>query len=82
MAKNNHDKSASDGFGRGLHVEVRNNDLNRALRKLKKLVNNEGIIKEVRDRQHYVSPSEKKRKAKAQGRKRWLKKQAKLSWDW
>ena len=33
-----------------------------------------GIIQEVRDRQEYTKPSEKRAKAKAAGRKRWLKK--------
>ena len=46
--------------GKGMYVEVRNNDVNRAMRKLKKLVNQEGIIKEIRDRQYFVTPSEKK----------------------
>tara|TARA_B100000900_G_C20572670_1_gene713953 strand:- start:1042 stop:1287 length:246 start_codon:yes stop_codon:yes gene_type:complete len=68
--------------GRGTHIEVRNNDVNKALRRLKKIVNQEGIIKEVRDRQHYVKPSEKRAKAKAQGRKRWLKLVAKKANSW
>tara|TARA_B100000212_G_scaffold293280_1_gene235515 strand:+ start:1000 stop:1260 length:261 start_codon:yes stop_codon:yes gene_type:complete len=63
---------------RGLTVVVRNNDVNKAIRKLKKLMNNEGIIKELRDRSHYVKPSEKKRVAKNQAIRRWQKKQQKL----
>ena len=55
-------------------VEVRNGDVQKALRLFKKKVQNEGIIQEYRERQHYVKPSEKKRKAKQAGRKRWLKK--------
>ena len=34
-------------LGKGLIVYVRNNDIDRALRKLKKMVNNEGVIKAV-----------------------------------
>ncbi|MBR19866.1 MAG: 30S ribosomal protein S21 [Euryarchaeota archaeon] len=56
-------------------VEVRNNDVNKALRLFKKKVQNEGILQEYKERQHYVKPSEKRRKAKAAGKKRWLKKQ-------
>lgn len=63
--------------GRGLYVEVRNNDVNRALRRLKKMVNNEGVLKELREREYYEKPSLKRKKAKAAARKRWLKKQAK-----
>jgi len=63
---------------RGLTVEVRNNDVNKAIRRLKKLMNNEGIIKEVRDRQYYTKPSDKKRFEKNQATRRWQKKQQKL----
>ena len=61
----------------GLYVEVRNNDFNYALRKFKKKVQEAGIIQEIRERQHYVKPSEKRAKAKAAGIARWKKKQAK-----
>ena len=61
----------------GLTVEVRNNDFNGAMRKFKKKVQEAGIIQEIRERKEYVKPSEKRRKAKAAGRARWLKKQAK-----
>ena len=36
-----------------------------------------GIIQEIRERKEFVKPSEQRRKAKAAGRARWLKKQAK-----
>ena len=62
---------------KGLCVEVRNGDFNKALRIFKKKVQEEGVLQEYKERQHYVKPSEKKRKAKAAGRKRWLKKQEK-----
>jgi len=61
----------------GLTVEVRNGDVNKALRLFKKKVQEAGIIQEVREREHYVKPSEKRKKAKAAGRARWLRKQAK-----
>ena len=68
-------------LGAGIYVEVRNNDVNKALRIFKKKLQNEGILQEYKERQHYVKPSEKKRKAKAAGRARWLKKQAKEKID-
>jgi ribosomal protein S21 len=34
-------------------------------------------MQELRERSHYTKPSEKRAKAKAAGRARWLKKQAK-----
>jgi len=58
----------------GLTVEVRNGDFNKALRIFKKKVQEAGVIQEIRERQHYVKPSEVRKKAKAAGRARWLKK--------
>ena len=60
----------------GLQVFVREGeDINKALRKLKKKVEAAGIIKEMRDRQYYQKPSEKRRKAKKAGIARWKKQQ-------
>jgi small subunit ribosomal protein S21 len=63
---------------KGLCVEVRNGDFNKALRIFKKKVQEAGIVQEVRERQQYIKPSEQRKKAKAAGRKRWLKKLEKL----
>ena len=63
---------------RGLTVEVRNNDINRAWRKLKRLLQDEGVLQEFRDRKHYTKPSEKRARAKAAGRARWMKKKREL----
>lgn len=63
---------------RGLTVEVRNNDINRAWRKLKRLMQDEGIIQELRERKQFTKPSEKRARAKAAGRKRWLKKKREI----
>ena len=38
----------------GLTVEVRNNDINKALRKFKKKVQEDGLLQEVRERQFYT----------------------------
>ena len=63
---------------RGLYVEVRNNDVTRAWRKLKRLMQDEGVIQEIRDRKHHTKPSEKRARAKAAGRARWLKKKREI----
>jgi len=63
----------------GMTVEVRNNDISSALRVLKKRMQTEGIFNEVREKTHFKSKSEKKRLAKAAGRRRWLKKIEKLN---
>ena len=61
-------------FPRGLVVEVQNGDVERALRKLKKKVQNEGIFQELKKRECYVKPSEQKRRARAQSLARIRKK--------
>ena len=66
---------------RGLSVEVRNGDFNGALRRFKKIVQEAGIIQEVREREAYVKPSEKRKREKAAGRARWLKKLRKMEND-
>lgn len=63
----------------GLQVFVRDGeDINRALRKLKKKIERAGILKEIRDRQYYQKPSEKRRIAKKAGIMRWKKRQREL----
>ena len=63
-------------FGRGLTVKVKNNDVNKAMRKLKKLMQQEGIFQELRKREYYEKPTTKRKREKAQAVKRWKKKQA------
>ena len=58
---------------RGLYVEVRNNDVNRAMRKLKKMIKNEGMLQELRERESFEKPSLKKKKERAAARKRWIR---------
>lgn len=60
-------------FLRGTRVDVRNNDIGGAMRKLKKKVTNEKVLKEYREKQEYVSKGEKRRKQKAAARRRHLK---------
>ena len=48
------------------------------MRVLKKKIQKEGLLRELKDRQYYTKPSEKKREAKKQGIKNYKKKMAKL----
>jgi len=52
----------TDRVFKGTKVIVKNNDVNKALRKLKKRLQDEGWFNELRKREHYVSPGEKRRK--------------------
>ena len=55
-------------------VEVRNNDINKAIRILKKRMQTEGLFNEMREQSFFQTRGEKRRLAKAAGRRRWLKK--------
>ena len=54
-----------------MHTEVRLKKgelIDRALRRLKKKLDKEGTLKDLRNRRHYEKPSEVKRKAKQRRR--------------
>jgi len=51
-----------------LKIEVRNNNVEKALRIMKKKLKKEGILQEMKDKQYYQKPSEKRREAKKRGR--------------
>lgn len=55
---------------RGMTVEVRE-DFGRALRTFSKKVQDSGLLKDVKERMSYESPSERKQRMKKQARKRW-----------
>jgi small subunit ribosomal protein S21 len=67
---------------KGLRVEVRNNNVTKAWRKLKRLLQSEGVNLELRRRQYYEKPSERRRREKDMARKRWLKKKAEIENKW
>jgi len=74
--RNNRDNQPK---AQGLQVFVREGeDISKALRKLKKKVEAAGVLKEIRDRQYYQKPSEKRRIAKKAGIARWKKRQREL----
>ena len=71
-------KKNEANFGDGLTLTVINNDVAKAIRKLKQKVNDEGILQDYRGKQYFVKPSEQRRLAKKAGRKRWLKKKQQI----
>jgi|TARA_Y100000592_G_scaffold22647_1_gene35172 small subunit ribosomal protein S21 len=56
-------------------IEVRNNNVEKALRVLKKKLNKDGQMKELKLRQYYQKPSEIKREKKKEGIRRFKKEQ-------
>ena len=49
-----------------MKIDVRNGNVEKALRVMKKKMKKEGVFQELKDRQYYQKPSEKKRLAKKQ----------------
>ena len=58
-----------------LTVIVKNNNVEKALRVMKRKIKKEGLLVELKERAYYQKPSEKKRLAKKRGIKRALKAQ-------
>lgn len=48
-------------------------EIDKALKKLKRIMTSEGILKELKERQYYTKPSERRRKKSAQARSRVAK---------
>lgn len=59
---------------KGLTVEVRDDNVNVALRKFKKKVDDSGKLIEVLKKQHFEKPTTERKRRKGAARARWLKK--------
>ncbi|MDE0114264.1 MAG: 30S ribosomal protein S21 [Albidovulum sp.] len=53
-----------------MQVQVRDNNVDQALRVLKKKLQREGVFREMKLRQHYEKPSERKAREKAEAIRR------------
>lgn len=56
-----------------VEVVVRDNNVDQALRVLKKKMQREGIFREMKLRRDYEKPSEKKKREKSEAVRRWRK---------
>jgi ribosomal protein S21 len=74
MSKEYRNRSDS---ARGLYVDVINNDITKALRKLKKKIADDGLIQELREREYFESKGTKRRKAKEAAIRRFKKQRIK-----
>lgn len=59
---------------KGATVIVQNDNVEKALRKFKKKIQESGLLQELRDREFYEKPTTARKKAKSQARRRWQKK--------
>jgi small subunit ribosomal protein S21 len=57
-------------LGTDLRIDVRDNNVEQAIRVLKKKMQREGLFREMRDREHYEKPSEKRARQKAESVRR------------
>jgi small subunit ribosomal protein S21 len=60
----------------GSTVYVRNDNVEQALRKFKKKIQDSGLLQEVRDRGEYIKPTIVRKKKAAAAKQRWKKKLA------
>lgn len=74
---NNRETSSIPVRIQGANVEVRNDDVNGALRRLKKILENSNRQKELAKHEYYEKPSAVKKRDRAQAVKRAQKEQAK-----
>jgi len=63
----------------GNKVIVIDGNVDQALRKLKKKISNSGLMQELKDREHYEKPTQKRKVAKAIAKKREQKRVQKES---
>lgn len=60
----------------GLTVFVKDGNVEKALRKFKKKVNESNLLQDLRDRETYEKPTTKRKRAKGAAKARWKKKLA------
>lgn len=79
---NAHFKGEEFAGKKGLYVEVRNDDMDHALRILKKKMIQEGIPRKLKEKESYEKPGDRRRRKAAEAVRRWKKKQAQLKTEW
>lgn len=67
---NHLDRSGGKGETQHVHVTVRDNNVDQALKALKKKMQREGVFREMKLRRSYEKPSERKAREKAEAIRR------------
>lgn len=67
---NKHTHANFETKKKGMTVHVKNNDVTSAFRSLKKRSQREGIVKELRRKEYYMSQGQRRRKNLADAKKR------------
>jgi small subunit ribosomal protein S21 len=58
---------------KGKRVQVHDGNVEKALRKFKKKITEDGLLQEVRDRQEFVKPTTQRKIDKSKAKSRWKK---------
>lgn len=58
---------------KGRRVQVTDGNVDKALRKFKKKIAEQGLLQEVRDRQEFVKPTTQRKMDKSKAKSRWKK---------
>lgn len=66
-------KHIKSEVGKGMTVDVRGNNVDQAMRRLKKKLSNDGIMQELRDRRYFESNTAKRLRDEAASRARHRK---------
>ncbi len=56
-----------------VQVQVRDNNVDQALRALKKKLQREGVFREMKLRRHFEKPSQKRKRERAEAKRRYRK---------
>ena len=62
-----------EGASQDVQVTVRDNNVDQALRALKKKLQREGVFREVKLRRHFEKPSERRKRERAEAVRRYRK---------
>jgi small subunit ribosomal protein S21 len=65
---------AFENMLKGSTVYVKNDNVEQAIRKLKKRMQDSGLLQELRDRESYEKPTTKKKRKASAAKNRWKKK--------
>lgn len=65
---------AYESILRGTTIYVKNDNVEQALRKFKKTIQDSGLLQELRDRQSYEKPTITRKRKAAAAKQRWKKK--------
>jgi len=64
-------------MGKHLEIKVYNNDVERAIKVLKKKIQNDGLFKTLKEKRYFEKPSQKKKRKHQEAIKRQKRKQKK-----